>query len=219
MSIKFRKITGRIRVKTGLRIGGSKDNINIGGIDNVIIRNPADDKPYIPGSSIKGKMRFLMEWKLDKVDKGKGNVHNCSDPDCLVCGLFGSSQTDEKGVPTRLIVRDAMLVREPEVLIEEKVENTINRLTGRAKNGGLRTMERVVPGAEFEFEIILRLFDGDDENKWLGLALKALALLQNDYLGGSGSRGYGKIVFVSSDNKESAVDVDGKVEELPKLED
>ncbi len=203
--LRLVKITGRIRVETGLRIGGNKDNVNIGGVDSIVITNPVDKKPYIPGSSIKGKMRFLMEWKYEKVKDGK--VHNCNDKNCKICGLFGSSKFEQDGIPTRLIVRDALLsegFREKDVL-EEKVENYIDRLTGRA--GSPRTMQRVVPGTEFDLEMVLRIFDGDDENKWIDLLLEAMALLQSDYLGGSGSRGYGKIVFVSKEGQERKVNI------------
>ena len=212
--IETKKITGKINLLTGLRIGGSKDNINIGGIDNVIIRNPIDNKPYIPGSSIKGKMRFLMEWRLGKVEND-GKVHNCDNADCPVCGLFGSSRMGDNGVPTRLIVRDAMLAKDSDAKIEEKVENSIDRLKGKALSP--RTMERVAPGAKFDFEIVLRLFDGDNEKKWLDLTLEALSLLQSDYLGGSGSRGYGKIEFLSEEGYKGAVTINGQNQELPEV--
>ena len=214
------RITGKIRVKTGLRIGGSKDNVNIGGIDNIVTKNPADGKPYIPGSSIKGKMRFLMEWKkgVREIREGKGSVHNCDNPDCDICGLFGSTKFKENAVPTRLIVRDAYLEENiGDNILEEKVENSINRLNGRASSP--RTMERVVPGTEFSFEMVLRLFDNDNPKKWKDLLVEALGLLQSDYLGSSGSRGYGKITFVSSDNTEGAVDIDGKERVLENAEE
>ncbi len=217
MAIKYLKFKGYIRTKTGLKIGGSKDNVNIGGIDNIVIRNPKDNMPYIPGSSIKGKMRFLMEWAKGKVNGS--SVHTCDDSNCEVCGLFGTTKSKgEESRPTRLIVRDAMLkdeivekAKRGELnLTEEKIENSINRLEGKAANP--RTMERVVPGIDFKFEAVIRLFDNDnnDVDKWKNLLIGAMKLLQKDYLGGSGSRGYGKVIFVDMEGKENAITINGE---------
>lgn len=54
--------TGIITLKTGLHIGGTNASLNIGGPDNFVVRNPIDNIPYIPGSSLKGKMRALVEF-------------------------------------------------------------------------------------------------------------------------------------------------------------
>ena len=88
--IGLKKITGKIVVKTGLHIGAGNDKVEIGGMDNPIIRNPLTREPYIPGSSIKGKMRSLMEWKLEKIDMKKGGPCACGKPDCPICRVFGS---------------------------------------------------------------------------------------------------------------------------------
>lgn len=211
--LKYKKISGTITCLTGLHIGGSSEKIEIGGVDNPIIRNPVDDFPYIPGSSIKGKMRALLEWKLDKVEPN-GEVHGsnknkpCRDKDCPICCIFGSSAGQETDTgPTRLIVRDAKLTDTSKEMLkklkeekglpyaEEKYENTINRITAEANP---RQMERVPAGTQFEFEMIYRIFDENndggkkDEDLFKNVEL-GLELLQQDYLGGSGSRGYGKI--------------------------
>ena len=199
---KIITITGQIVLKTGLHIGGSKDDIEIGGIDNPVIRHPLTKEPYIPGSSLKGKMRCLMEWYHKKVESD-GKIHNCNQSDCLVCRIFGTTNKDWKYGPTRLIVRDAFLEENWKVenkeknpfFTEEKLENTIDRITGRTIPGGLRRMERVPEGAVFDFEIALRVFDIDDESLLLKETAKALKLVELDTLGGSGSRGYGKIEF------------------------
>lgn len=212
--IKMKKIVGKIVVKTGLHIGAGNDEVHIGGVDSPIIRNPINLEPYIPGSSIKGKMRSLMEWKLNKIDKSENNFGNpcsCGKFDCPICRVFGTANNSSKGEedskkrgPTRIIVRDAVLSKASQELfyadkelIEIKAENNINRITAKATP---RQLERVVPGVEFDFEISYRVLDtgdgGDLDNKYFkDVVLESLKLLQNDYLGGGGSRGNGQIEF------------------------
>ncbi len=212
--ITTKKISGKIVVKTGLHIGAGNEKVEIGGMDNPIIRNPLTNEPYIPGSSIKGKMRSIMEWKLDKINKGNNNPKDlgkpcpCGKPECQVCRVFGSANSKSEEVkgrgPTRLIVRDAVLSAdwkktfdEGKSIVEEKNENSLNRITAEATP---RPIERVVPGVEFNFEISYRVIDtGDngstDEKNFNEVVLESLKLLQNDYLGGGGSRGNGQIEF------------------------
>lgn len=206
--IKTKKLSGKIVVKTGLHIGAGNDKVEIGGMDNPIIRNPFTHEPYIPGSSIKGKMRSLMEWKFDKLKDSGGKVCSCGKPECEICRVFGSAnmksdETKDRG-PTRLIVRDAVLAEEwkekfrnGSSIVEEKNENSLNRITAEANP---RPIERVVPGVEFDFEISYRVLDtgdnGDLDNRYFKeVVLESLKLLQNDYLGGGGSRGNGQIEF------------------------
>lgn len=152
----YKTINGKIRVKTGLHIGGSSDVIEIGGMDNPVIKNPLTNEPYIPGSSLKGKMRSLTEWKTNNIT-AKGNVHTCNNAKCVVCRLFGTTEKDFDAGPTRVIVRDAELTREwkdkiyqeGKLLVEEKYENTLNRITAVANP---RPLERVCAGVEFAFE-------------------------------------------------------------------
>lgn len=191
-------IRGTIHCLTGLRIGGSKDDIEIGAIDNPIVRDPRSRAPYIPGSSLKGKMRSSLEYNLDKVGQN-GSPCGCANSDCVVCVLFGPHRKPMHGLgPSRLLVRDATLVigdgEDPDRWVEVKSENNIDRRTGVA--GSPRLMERVVPNARFRFEITVRVFDGDDRRPELMAAVrKALNLIELDYLGASGSRGYGKVRF------------------------
>lgn len=203
----LKKITGIIEVKTGLHIGAGNDRIEISGMDNPIIRNPLTQEPYIPGSSIKGKMRSLMEWMLEKVP-ADGKVHSCSDKECPICRVFGASNSknneDSSRGPTRIIVRDAVLtpewskkMKEGERFVEEKSENSINRITAVANP---RPIERVIPGVSFDFEIAYRVIDTNDggtidEKNFTEVVLKGLKALQNDYLGGGGTRGNGQIEF------------------------
>lgn len=213
--LNTKKITGKIVIKTGLHIGAGNDKVEIGGMDNPIIRNPLTKEPYIPGSSIKGKIRSLMEWKLDKLKNTSGEVCSCGNADCEICRVFGSANTKSDGAkyrgPTRLIVRDAVLTTEwkekfkaGKAIVEEKYENSLNRITAVANP---RPIERVVPGAEFDFEIVYRVIDTGDNGAtdikyYKDVLLEGLKLLQNDYLGGGGSRGNGQIEFVSLKDEE-----------------
>ncbi|MCG2828254.1 type III-A CRISPR-associated RAMP protein Csm3 [Methanothermobacter sp. K4] len=198
--MKFQKnyvISGEIICRTGLHIGGSKDSIEIGGSDNVIIRDPVTRLPYIPGSSIKGKMRALLELALDRVTNGGP----CKCGECDVCRVFGSAadNTSVSG-PTRIIVRDSFPTEETMEMwrkstdvvegAELKYENSLDRITSRANP---RNQERVPRGSKFGFEIIVSEYEGDSDN--LGVVLEGLRLLEDSYLGGSGTRGYGKVEF------------------------
>ncbi|PIY04538.1 MAG: type III-A CRISPR-associated RAMP protein Csm3, partial [Gallionellales bacterium CG_4_10_14_3_um_filter_54_96] len=119
--------------------------------------------------------------------------------------LFGGApdkEADEKIKaigPTRLAFWDCALNKtwKEEILdkrnllaTEAKSENTINRISGTADNP--RFTERVIAGSQFDFRLSLKVHDGED---LLPLLLQGLKLLELDSLGGSGSRGYGKIEF------------------------
>lgn len=196
------KLTGKIVVETGLHIGAGNDVIEIGGLDNPVLRDRAGH-PYIPGSSLKGKMRSLLEWSTGKVvvneEKGTSEPHSCQEGVCLICRLFGSPSNDNVNLgPPRLLVRDAMLSKEwrnSDSLTEAKYENTIDRVTGKA--GHPRQLERVHAGVAFDFELIYRHFNQSDDDvlKDKNAILDSLQLLENDYLGGCGSRGSGKVFF------------------------
>jgi len=214
--LKTNIIRGRIRVETGLHIGGSTDTMEIGGMDNPIIRMPHTGEPYIPGSSLKGRMRSLCEWRLGRLSSS-GHVHVCDDAVCPVCRVFGSTMGGDSRGPTRLIVRDAMLTEESRkrfrsgaVVVEEKHENSINRITAVANP---RPLERVVPGIEFDLELLYKVIDtadgGDQDERNRGdVVLRALRYVAEDCLGGYGSRGSGKVSFVD-------LTVDGEPAELP----
>ncbi len=205
--IETKKISGKIVVKTGLHIGAGNEKVEIGGMDNPIIRNPLTHEPYIPGSSLKGKMRSIMEWKTGKLEKTGGKVCSCGMADCEICRVFGSANNSDSANdrgPTRLIVRDAVLTDEWKEkfksglpLVEEKNENSLNRITAEANP---RPIERVVPGVEFDFEISYRVIDTGDGGKmdrdyFESVVKESLKILQSDYLGGGGSRGNGQIEF------------------------
>ena len=210
---------------TGLHIGAGRENVEIGGLDLPIVKNPKTNLPYIPGSSVKGKMRFLTEWSEGKV-KGD-SVCKCGNEDCCVCRIFGStensdSSTNKRG-PTRLIIRDSELKVpkdfDPFKNLEIKWENTIDRTTGTAKNP--RPIERIVPGTEFSFELVYRIFsmtdndEGEKDYKFFKYVINALKLLENDTLGGSGSRGCGKIAF--KDLQVKGGGIEGAYADIEKL--
>lgn len=219
--IGYRTIAGIIQCVSGLRIGGAKDTIEIGGMDNPIIRNPLDKFPYIPGSSLKGKTRSLLEWEIDGKLGARGDVHqfkDCNkDSTCPICRIFGVTDDEASFGPGRAIFRDGWVtessknklkelqIKKGLLYVEEKTETAIDRLKGKAKGRSLRQYERVPAGTEFLFQIDYRVFDIDNDNgktdntnfQWL---LHGLWLLEQDALGGCGSRGYGQIKFGIYDN-------------------
>ena len=209
--VNVKEIEAVIEVKTGLHIGGSKDSIKIGGIDNPVIKNPITNEPYIPGSSLKGKIRTLLEWQIDASSDGKPAdiTKNNSPMVKKIVQLFGNGSTindprlaHEIG-PTRISFADCALINKDELLdrdalTEEKVEVTIDRLKGSVGRGGPRRMERVPAGAKFGCKITLLQFEGDEDFEAL-IAL-GMKLLELTNLGGSGSRGYGKIEFCEIKN-------------------
>jgi CRISPR-associated protein Csm3 len=208
---------GKIEAVTGLHVGGSGAGYEIGGVDQTVIRD-VYGYPYIPGSSIKGKMRSLLEWSLGKITlddprerKTLGEVHACPDRDCPVCRLFGSSAVDKRTAgPTRVLVRDAVpdeptkefmrkLKREFGLpMVEIKTENAINRIKGSVDKA-LRSQERVHPGAKFDFEIVMSAFQVEgcrvEDAAMAKHLLEAMRLLEDSALGGGGSRGSGQVRF------------------------
>jgi CRISPR-associated protein Csm3 len=211
-------IKGQIEVKTGMRIGGSKSGLKIGGIDLNVITDPWG-KPYIPGSSLKGKLRSLIEKKLAANDPSFWNLktndqisgHRCKNEaeyaSCPVCKIWGIPSDKQMLIPTltRLYVCDAYLdedsiteeMKENLELpyTESKFETAIDRIKGTALHGSLREIERVPAGARFkDVELIYNVFEPEDK-RILKNVFEALELLEHDYLGGMGSRGYGRVGF------------------------
>ena len=263
---KFYIITGNIYWSGG-RIGTSKETVEIAATtENPIIRHPITGLPYIPGSSLKGKIRSLLElstekerianlkqkieeikkeepsgndrkhkeWKekLRRLENYLNSIKNgepcgCGLESCQICRAFGPHKNVEHKLgPSRLIFRDAKLATkedingienlpEPKYTLEDikkysterglhyaeiKSENIINRYTGRASDP--RQMERVIDGSLFKMEVVVRVFEGDEsesekpeDNPNVKILKKGIKLLEKDYLGGSGTRGYGKVKF------------------------
>lgn len=215
-------IEGKIIALTGLHVGGSSTGMEIGGVDSVVVRDSITRRPYIPGSSLKGSLRSLMERSEDKSFNNKvanSWIHMCKDladfEKCSVCRVFGVT-ADSIKIPesiesgeadntmptlTRLMVRDAMMTEETAQILEKaetdllftdvKTEVVIDRITSQATP---RQIERVPAGSQFNFGMIFNIFVKDDSN-FLKHVFQAMALLEDDSLGGQGSRGYGKIRF------------------------
>ena len=215
---KIKKLEGKIILKTGLHIGAGNDEIKIGGIDNPVVKNPLTSEPYIPGSSLKGKVRTLLEWYEGEYNKEGGPSYSDGDG-TKITKLFGNGKNEKgyTGGPTRVSFSDCFLtkesareLREKGALTESKYEVSIDRRSGTASKAGPRQTERVPAGAEFNFTISVRIFDGDDENEFIEFLLKGLKLLTYDALGGNGSRGYGRVEFEFFDN-----DIEEKFKNIP----
>ena len=214
----IQRFTGTITLVTGLHIGSGNNEMHIGGTDNPVIKHPLTLEPYIPGSSIKGKIRGLLEWELGVVSYTGGHPLGFKH----IQKLEGSERERAKGIlklfggapegtnqdldlvteigPTRLAFWDCPL--DPKwvdemndrnlLLTETKMENMIDRIRGVAEHP--RNSERVPAGARFVFNLTLRRHD--DENL-LPIIWRGLKLLELTGLGGSGSRGYGKVEFTA----------------------
>lgn len=201
-------ITATLVCKTGLHIGAGDSEIHIGGIDSAVYKHPITEEPYIPGSSLKGKMRFMLEWLTGCVKRqplGYADYEN-ENKQCIlnILKIFGShgqlkpEQALEVG-PTRIACWDAALdpvwVKQQKdarrLLTEVKTENVIDRFKGSAEHP--RQIERVPAGARFLVKITMKdLGDEDDLMKTLFVGMR---LIELDGLGGSVSRGYGKVRF------------------------
>ncbi|PWH15968.1 MAG: type III-A CRISPR-associated RAMP protein Csm3 [Ardenticatenia bacterium] len=224
-----------IEAVTGLHIGGSETGIEIGGVDKTVIRDPLTNRPYVPGSSLKGKMRSLLEKYRGLPQNqriGQGYIHSCGaeekDKDkartsylkCDICQVFGVPGEREFATPTRLVVRDLHLSDGSAQELEEKAhtdlpytevktEVSIDRVTSAANP---RQMERVPAGSVFSNRksngaegegadvIVYSIYHGDDcdatrDVERLETLFTGMQLLEDDYLGGLGSRGSGKVRF------------------------
>ncbi|PJJ75598.1 CRISPR-associated Csm3 family protein [Thermoflavifilum aggregans] len=207
---------GTLELLTGLHIGDSKEKLEIGGVDSPVVRRKDNNQPYIPGSSLKGKIRSLLE-----ISQGVENTFE--DPSNPIGRLFGAlSRSGTAGNPSRLIVRDAYLTKDSAEAIatseytdmpytEIKFENKIDRIRGVAEHP--RQIERVPAGSRFDVEFIINVVGNDEqeaeknENEFLGLLQKGIKLLECDYLGGSGSRGYGKVKLAIDWDKPEVVNI------------
>ena len=200
-------LEGKIQALTGLHIGGSPGALAIGGVDLPVIRNVVDQKPYIPGSSLKGKMRSLWE-KVKGVRQnqpiGQGvSIHACKTKAeydaCPVCQIYGTLGQSDASFPTRIVVRDVALdktslnnARTDLPYSEVKWEAAIDRITSAATP---RQIERVPAGAIFGgMQIVYNVYSAADRARFMDV-LTALQLVEDDYLGGHGSRGSGRVKF------------------------
>ncbi|MEH1885063.1 type III-A CRISPR-associated RAMP protein Csm3 [Nostoc sp.] len=252
-------LTSQLSVETGLHIGGGGENLDIGGLDKPVIRDPLTKYPYLPGSSIKGKLRSTLERLLNKPLNRKGGsdtrryesddlVNGFTEVEegrfiayegastCQISRLFGSTggskfwmpieaareegllennsptQTIQgqncirinrgRNAPARLIIRDSHLLPDSAAKLKQvdtglymtewKFENGIDRVTAAANP---RQLERVPAGSKFQFELVYTVEDAEQAVEDLQNIAIALAILEDDALGGHGSRGYGKVRF------------------------
>jgi len=195
----YLKCTAKIEILTGLHIGGSKEGLKTGGIDNPVIRNPITNQPFIPGSSLKGRFRMALEVKYNDISKesrGAGPSANNNHVSQVV-KLFGNADSNNQKEPTRLIFRDAKLCEgfEEYAQGEEKIEVKMDREKMSGFRGGNRIQERIPAGAQFDFEVMMRVFADDDENLFSNRLQEAMKIVELEFLGGSGSRGYGQVKF------------------------
>ncbi len=237
-------VTFDIKAVTGLHIGGSDTGIEIGGVDKTVIRDPLTNRPYIPGSSLKGKMRSLLE-KYKGLEQnqriGQGYIHSCQDDStyltCEVCQVFGVPGERDFGAPTRLVVRDVHMSDASAEELEEKArtdlpytevktEVSIDRVTSAANP---RQMERVPAGTVFgRAELVYSIYEGAgcdpaQDVARLRTLVTGLQLLEDDYLGGQGTRGAGKVqltgIRVTARNGDYLAPPAqlGEFDDLPKL--
>jgi CRISPR-associated protein Csm3 len=229
MSNKLEKkliLNGTIIAESGIMVGGTNSAFEIGGTDKQVIRNPINMLPYIPGSSLKGKLRSLLELSEGTISSGRqrsfGPTHN---PKHIAAQLFGhikhrEDNNNESQQASRVIVRDGELINSEEfegktelLHTEVKAENSIDRITSAANP---RFFERVPKGARFNLEIVINIFKEDrNADKYLETLFYAMNLAEDDYLGGSGSRGNGQIKFelhslVEKDSEAYKTDSKGK---------
>ena len=200
------RLNYKIILLTGMHIGGSSDNFDIGGADAEVIKNALTKEPYIPGSSIKGKIKSLFLYR-NGINQNDKLVFPKDKDD--IKKLFEPTEDDEIKV-TRCIFRDAVLSADSKEKLEKtlgkgifteiKAENSINPIKGKAANP--RMIERVPATTEFDGVIDLMVFDDDNEETLKDLIKEGLEYLELNYLGGSGSRGYGKVKIKYQDFEE-----------------
>lgn len=191
------EITGTLEVLTGMHVGGSSAFAAIGAVDSPVVRDTFSDQPMIPGSSLKGKMRALLAQKYND-RKHLPDSYSCEDDDPRILRLFGSAKKNQIQ-RSRVLFRDMMLSNMKELreyglnsATEVKFENTISRMTAIANP---RQIERAIRGAKFDLSIVYNVQEADEVIPDLQLLAEGMQLLGFDYLGGHGSRGYGKVKF------------------------
>ena len=201
------EISGTIEIVTGLHIGGSSAFSAIGAVDSPVIMDTRTNQPMFPGSSLKGKMRALLAKQYNTAIAKTAD----DDAECLT-NLFGSAKSKKE---SRVLFTDMFLDNLDELkragltgATEVKFENSISRMTAVANP---RQIERVVRGAQFPMQLIYEYTDKTDEETLLQdfrILKEGFKLLEYDYLGGSGSRGYGRVKFLDLDAEPVIGDVD-----------
>ena len=204
------EISGEMELVTGMHIGGSDAFAAIGAIDSPVIKDVRTNLPIVPGSSLKGKLRTLIARKIN--DK----ICNPDDDDARIKRLFGCAKKGQVQ-RSRLIFSDLTMENAEELrsqgltsMTEVKFENTINRCTGVANP---RQIERAIRGTIFNFSVIYEVKNTEEIVDDIALFTDGLKLLTYDYLGGNGSRGYGKVKFDNLDLECVIGEVDDEIME------
>lgn len=201
------QIKGKLMVKTGMHIGGNGAFAAIGAVDSPVIKDPVSCNPMIPGTSLKGKMRSLLAKEYNT------EIASKPDDDCdRLVRLFGSAKKDAIK-RSRVLFADLFMSNEAELrgrglqsMTEVKFENTVSRTTAIANP---RQIERIVRGAEFDLEIVYEVENPDEIYEDMETLYNGFRLIKYDYIGGNGTRGYGKVDFKDLE----AVTVVGSVDE------
>lgn len=201
------QITGDVEIVTGMHIGGSAAFAAIGAVDSPVVRDVRTNRPMIPGSSLKGKLRSLLAKAYNEE-----LAANPDDDDLRLVRLFGTAKKGSVRT-SRLLVADMQIKQESVDALqrqgigftEVKFENTINRLTAVANP---RQIERVIRGVKFGLDMIYEVTDAEELEEDFQTLAYGLRLLQYDYLGGHGSRGYGKVKFCNVIAESVVGDVD-----------
>lgn len=214
-------IEGKIAALTGIHIGSGESELQVEQIASVI-KHKLSGEPYLPGSSLKGKMRALYELKNGEFTRSTPGEDTESDEISYTPSqdlslhksprLFGNAidNKQSESQASRLLVRDAYLTAEAKDLmegrtdlpyLEVKSENNIDRLLAKAVP---RKKERIPAGASFGLSLVLTVYEEEGEEKGsinqsteenLSTLFESLRLIQDDYIGGGGSRGSGQIAI------------------------
>ena len=198
-------VEGRITLLTGLHIGGNNMGMEVGGVNATVIRNPVTGEPYIPGSSLKGKIRSLLDQREGRFAK-LGSIENGPDdaPEQTLVRFFGNVKGSGDNIPSKVLFRDCRMIGADILLkkvktfdlpfTEVKTEVAIDRIKSSALP---RSLERVPAGIEFNMSVVLNVWEGlphaIPEEDLLKLLFDGFQLLEKDYLGGKGSRGSGQV--------------------------
>lgn len=188
-------IKGNLVVKTGMHIGGGSDYAPIGSVDSPFVRDALTQEPIVPGSSLKGKIRTLLARYRSK----RYIVNEIHKDDEVIKRLFGSTIPQ---IISRLQFQDLFVSEESKSLFESietdtymgevKFENSIKRANGEANP---RQIERVPAGAKFVFQLVYTVIDETELEEDLKTLRTGIKLLELDYLGGHGTRGYGRVAI------------------------
>src|SRR5436309_4858764 len=204
-------LAGEVHCETGLHIGAGKGSLEIGGADNPVVKD-AFGMPYIPGSSLRGRLRALLEQSLGLavpselvyLSKRKGQevrIHRSDRPDDEICLLFGRNPgrmdrvagealDTRAATPARLAIYDAPL--DAASITPQMRENLDDEITEVKSENAIdritsqanpRTLERVPAGATFHARFVLDMLC-DEDAALLPLLLQGLRLLEDDALGG-----------------------------------